>query len=101
MKLPKAEPATPDEAAEMARALGWRPDELDLDQPQGRLAAWAQERGVTFVDLLEPFRAAHRAAGPPLYYSPDAHLTAAGHAVAAQALLPALAQAVDAGPPAR
>ncbi|MEZ5366475.1 MAG: GDSL-type esterase/lipase family protein [Bryobacterales bacterium] len=102
--IPRSFQIDPAEAAEMARGLGWAPEELDLEQPQSRLAAWADEQDVAFVDLLEPFRAASRAGGQPLFYTPDAHLTAAGHAVAAQAVRPALAQAlasVDAGPQAR
>lgn len=84
--IPRSVQAYPAELEEMRRALGLEPSELDPDRAQRLLGAWAAERGVALVDPLERMRREARA-GERLYYTPDAHLTAAGHrVVAAEAL---------------
>jgi len=78
--------------AARAAAIGIDPLSHDLRIPNRRLAAWAQERGVAFVDLLERFRAANRSNS--FYFAGDAHWNAAGHRLAAEAIVEAL-QSVD------
>ena len=90
--LPRSVQVDPAEAAEMTRALGWTSGEMDLDRPQRVLAEWAGSRGVRFVDLLPAFRQRAEAGGAPLFYTPDAHMTPAGHEAAALAIEPALAE---------
>jgi lysophospholipase L1-like esterase len=67
------------EWAAFARQAG-RP--LQRDALQARLAAWARERGVEFLDLLPALRRAHLEA--PTYYRIDGHFNARGHEVAAR-----------------
>ncbi len=76
------------ERERMLAGLGWRSADLDIDRPQRILASWAADHNVAFVDLLPAFRA-HQ--GAPLFYSPDAHMTAEGHRLAAAELAPPLA----------
>lgn len=78
------------ERQEMQTQLGVTTDDVDMDQPQRLLATWANRAGVVLVDPLDDFRRRH-GAGEQLYFSPDAHLTPAGHAALADALLPELA----------
>ena len=57
---------------------------------------WFAERcatlGIAFADLTMPLRAAARTAPSPLYFPANIHLTAAGHAVVAGALVQSLAE---------
>lgn len=83
------------ESAAMRKALAVSPEQVDLDKPQRVLREWAARAGVDAVDLLPSFR--RRAAEAPesrLFYFPDAHLTAEGHSLAAEALHPVLRAAV-------
>jgi hypothetical protein len=88
--LPRSFQVDEGEREEMRAALGLTMEEMEMDKPQRILREWAAGRSVLLVDLLEDFRA-RRTAGARLYYSPDAHLTAQGHAAAAEALAAALA----------
>jgi lysophospholipase L1-like esterase len=54
-------------------------------EAEGRLQAWAETRQVPFTSLTEAFRAAIPAE-EPLDFPLDGHWTAAGHAVAAEAM---------------
>lgn len=74
-----------DEREEMRVMLGVEPDAIDIDKPQRLL-----------VDLLEEFRERH-ADGARLYYSPDAHMTPAGHQAVADIALPELRRLVGLG----
>ena len=89
--LPRSFQVDAGEREEMRTALGLRLEDLDLDKPQRVVREWAEGQGVLLVDLLDDFEARHKA-GERLYYSPDAHLTAAGHAAAAEALATALVE---------
>ncbi len=84
------------ESAAMREALDVSPEQVDLDKPQRVLKAWADRAGVEAVDLLPSFRR-HVAKHPdlPLFYFPDAHLTADGHALAADGVAPALASTLS------
>lgn len=88
--LPRSYQVDAGEREEMLRALGWRPEELDLDRPQRLVAAWGQERAVDVVDVLPAFRAHAASGGSALFFTPDAHMTAEGHRVVAEAVRPAL-----------
>lgn len=70
--------------AAQTRRLGLDPAAFDLRTPQRRLGEWAQASGTELIDLLEAFRSAAPAGG--LYFSIDAHWTAAGHALAANTI---------------
>jgi len=89
--LPRSFQIDEGEREEMRAALGLRLEDLDMDRPQRVLREWAEGKGVLLVDMLDDFQARH-AAGARLYYSPDAHLTAEGHAAAAEALAAALVE---------
>ena len=93
--LPRSYQVYEAELAAMRKALAVSPEELDLHKPQRVLKQWATRSGVDAVDILPSVRR-HAALNPdsPLFYYPDAHLTAEGHALAADALLPALSSAV-------
>jgi lysophospholipase L1-like esterase len=60
----------------------------DFEKPQRLLRAWCSSHGVMMLDLLPTFKRYDRAA--ELYFLNDVHLSASGHALAAQAILPAL-----------
>lgn len=68
------------------QAFGVQAEGWDLDRPQRILAEWASRSdGVELVDLLPALRRA-AAGSPRLYFFPDSHLAAAGHAVVATEL---------------
>jgi lysophospholipase L1-like esterase len=68
------------------QAFGVREEDWDLDRPQRILAEWAARNDtVELVDLLPALRDA-AAGSPRLYFFPDSHLAAAGHAVVAAEL---------------
>jgi hypothetical protein len=54
-----------------------------LDAQQEVLGRWCEERGVAFVPLTEPLRAA-MARGIPVYFTFDPHWTEQGHGVVAR-----------------
>jgi lysophospholipase L1-like esterase len=56
--------------------------------PQDRLRGLADAHGIQAVDLLPPLEAANGSA--PLYFAENSHWTAAGHAVAAEAVAEAI-----------
>jgi hypothetical protein len=67
-------------------AFGLRSGDWDMDRPQRILRDWAsQQKDVVLVDLLPALRSA-AGAGPRLYFFPDSHLAAPGHAVVAAEL---------------
>jgi len=88
--LPRSYQGYEGELEDMLQGLGWNRAMLDLDRPQQLLGAWAHNRGVAAVDLLPAFRAHASSGGKPLYFTPDAHMTAAGHGLAADVSLPTL-----------
>ena len=59
-----------------------------LARPHQRLRAWAEGRGVAFVDTTEVLRAHPHPSD--LYWPVDSHMTPLGHAVVAQAVAPGL-----------
>ena len=89
--LPRSYQVYEHESAAMRKALDVSPEQVDLDKPQRIVKAWADGAGVEAVDLLGSFRR-HVAKDPdsPLFYFPDAHLTAEGHALAADVVGPVL-----------
>ncbi len=64
--------------------------ELDMDHPTRVFESAAGN--AKWVSLLEVFRDSYR---PSLYYPRDPHWTAEGHRLAADALLPAVADAIE------
>lgn len=79
--------------AEMLRELKIDREQLDLDRPQRVLADWGAARGVEVIDFLPALRRAAASDGElRLYHSPDAHWSAAGHALAARAVAEALGE---------
>lgn len=91
--------------AAYVEALGIDPGRVDLDQPGRQLATQLAARGLTMIDTTPALRAAHEAGRVGLYGTVDTHLGPAGHAVVAEAVLPALQDllqrrlAVEAPPP--
>jgi lysophospholipase L1-like esterase len=65
---------------ESRAALGLKPDAVDRDAPQKRLAAWSARTGAPLIDLLPGIRAA----GGDRYLHTDPHLNASGQALAAE-----------------
>jgi len=71
------------ERARWQEAYRLTDQDLDLDRPQRILTMWAQNRAVPVLDLLPAFRAAAaREDEPRLFYYPNSHMNAHGHAVA-------------------
>ena len=94
--LPRSYQVYEHESAAMREELDVSPEQVDLDKPQWILKAWADRVGVATVDLLPSFRR-HVAKHPDssLFYFPDAHLTAEGHALAADGVALALSSALS------
>ncbi len=59
---------------------------LDVDLPERRLGAFAARENIPFVDISPPFREAD-AAGRVVNYNHDSHWNAAGHRLAATAVV--------------
>ncbi|RMF26543.1 MAG: SGNH/GDSL hydrolase family protein [Bacteroidetes bacterium] len=59
---------------------------------------WAEDNGVPFLDLVEPFKAAKQQTGRRLFFDYDIHFNPAGHAVAAQTFLNHLPQILGSAP---
>lgn len=80
------------EAAEMRRGLGYAESDLEMLRPQRFLAEWGARQDVR---VLTPTPDADG-----MFFSPDAHLTPAGHQAIADVLTPALAQnaTIEPGP---
>jgi len=57
--------------------------DLDIDLPERRLGALAEEEGIPFLNLLPAFREAD-AAGQDINYRRDSHWNPAGHRLAAE-----------------
>jgi hypothetical protein len=74
---------------DLLRRQGVDTDGYDLDQPNRLLKTALVAKGLDAVDLLPAFRAAF-AAGSRLYGKVDDHFSPRGHAVAVEALEPAL-----------
>ncbi len=79
---------------EMMQALEISPAQIDLDRPQRFLTRWGAAHGVEMIDLLPSFRQDFAdEPGLRLYHTPDAHWTAAGHALAARTVTEAMRSA--------
>jgi hypothetical protein len=78
------------------RAYGIDTASVDRAQPDRRLTEALAGEGLEVVDLLPVFERATRH-GPPLYGHVDQHLTPAGHAVLANAVMPRVAQLLRSG----
>jgi len=63
-------------------------DPEGLSAPQRVLAGWAREHGVALLDLLPPLAARNR---EPAIFRDHSHLSARGHAVVADLLVPEIA----------
>ena len=75
------------------RRAGLDSGDWDLDQPDDLLRAALETRGLDTIDLLPTLRAGF-AADNELYGRVDNHLNARGHAVVANALEPAIKEAL-------
>jgi hypothetical protein len=64
------------------RRNGCRPESLDLDLPQRRLATFARQQGVPLFDLLPHLRASR----DPVFARGTAHFNHHGNATAAEVL---------------
>ena len=70
----------------IAGSDGGRRAGLDRTFPNSQLQKIAARLSAPFLDLVPALRAADSQGQGPLYYERDQHWTAAGHAVAAQAI---------------
>lgn len=97
--VPRSLQVYPADRRRYEQAFGLEAGDWDLDRPQRFLAEWAGARpDVELVDLLPAFRAAADASTTRLYFFPDSHMTAAGHAQAAAVLARRLARSAQARP---
>jgi len=71
---------------EAINAFRIQPSELDIFKPNKLLRRLADELGLTFIDMLDAFRAAPN----KIYFNYDEHLTISGHAVLAAELSKAM-----------
>lgn len=69
-------------------AVGGRREQYDFEKPQRLLTEWCRQQKVICHDLLETFKRDYHPG--TLYFSNDFHWSAAGHKVAAAALLSTL-----------
>ena len=74
--------------------LGVSEAELDLDRPQRFLRDWCVDNDAVFVDPLSRMRSLPDEQRRRLYYTPDAHLTPAGHRVVGEVLAPAVLESL-------
>ena len=92
--IPRSLQVYPEEAREMQDAFGVLEADLDLDAGQELLRDWRAaaetELDIRLVDPLPRFREAAKE-GEALYFTPDAHLSPAGHALVAEAIASAAA----------
>jgi hypothetical protein len=72
----------PELCSVLRRRGGFAPEELDVELPQRRLAAFAHEQSIAVIDLLPHLRAA----GAPVYERHAERLNAAGNRVTADTL---------------
>ncbi len=70
-------------------------DDPSSNQPQRRLAAFAESRGIGFVDMLKPFADTRRQMGRRFILHDDNHLSPSGHDLTALLLLPTFKNLVD------
>lgn len=94
--LPRSFQVDSAEEQELMRAMQLVPEDVELDRPQRLLRDWATKTRTLLIDPLPEFRAS-AGAGGRLFYSPDAHMTPAGHRVVAHALLDPVAALMGVG----
>ncbi len=93
--IPRSEQVEPQWQPQIER---WRREgkQVDLDAAHRSLAAFVKSRtDVSYVDVVEAFRADYRRGGPPLYLSGDLHTNAVGHRRIAGLLINELAGPVS------
>lgn len=71
---------------EVVNAFRIQPNELDMLRPNRLLRQFTDELGITFIDMLEPLRAAPN----DVFFKFDEHLTISGHEVLAAELSKAM-----------
>jgi hypothetical protein len=76
--------------AKYVRGFGLDSSDVDLDQPSRLLRRELEARGLTVLDALPAFRAAHER-GQRLYGTVDRHLSPVGHEVLAELCEPLVA----------
>lgn len=67
-------------------AYGLRDEDWDMDRPQRLLRDWARGSGAELIDPLTALRGEAGQGRGRLYFFPDSHLNATGHAVVADRL---------------
>ncbi len=70
-------------------------DDPSSSQPQRRLAAFAESRGIGFVDMLKPFADTRRQVGRKFILQDANHLSPSGHNLTALLLLPTFKNLVE------
>ncbi len=70
-------------------------DDPSSNQPQRRLAALAESRGIGFIDMLKPFVDTRRQVGRKFILHDANHLSPSGHNLTALLLLPTFRNLVD------
>jgi hypothetical protein len=93
--LPGAYQVDEDLGRAYVRAIGLKPEDVDMDQPSVLMRKELEARGLCVVDALPALRAAQCLSENTLFGKVDTHLTPGGHAVLAATIFPAVNMILD------
>lgn len=80
---------SPDEWSLGRHLFGFSPGAVQSDAPQQKVKKYAEENGIIYVEMLEPFQ---ESSVFPLYFPYDGHINREGHKLAADVLFSSLVE---------